>query len=178
VPRYGAVSGSAAPALGALGTYRIGGVGGASIAVGAMLGASFQSWQSSGGAVDAATPCGTLRSQNDGIAIDAYGVAAADFRVAPAVRAGALAGFGLAGFSAGQVGGEVFQPSCASRAGVMPAALLGARAEWQVSRSFHLAAFPLLVHLQPSFDGARLTPRDASGLWARFTFAVGGGFDL
>lgn len=178
VPRFGEVSGSASPSVAALGTYRVGTVGLANIAVGAMLGATFASWEGTSTTPDAAAPCGTLQNQKDGIGIDATALGAASFRVVQGVRAGALAGFGLAGFSAGQVGGDVFQPACSSRAGVMPTFLLGARAEWQLTPSFHLAAFPLLVHLQPAFDGARVTPRDASGLWARFTFALGGGFDL
>jgi hypothetical protein len=176
LPRYGAASGDAAPTLGALVAYRIGGAGNVRIALGGMLRVAFDSWKAT--ANDTAPPCGAISGANDGVAITGYGALSAVWKVVPELDAGALLGLGLAGLAAGPLGGEVFEPTCSGRAGVKPSLLLGVHADWKVTQAARLSLYPILVDLQPAFDGARTTPLDASGLWTRFTFAVGGGFDL
>ncbi len=178
VVRHGDVGGGAAPAFGALATYRIGTAGGARIALGGMLHVTFDSWQNSSNRQESAAPCGLLGDANDGVPISAYGLADVSWRLRPSISAGPIGGIGLAGYVADQVGGDVFQPACSARTGVLPAVLAGGKVSWHVAPRFTLALFPILLHLQPAFDGARVTPRDASGVWVRATFAIGGGFDL
>lgn len=178
IVRHGEVGGGAAPAFGAMGTYRIGNAGGARIALGGMLHVTFDSWKNSSNRQETAAPCGALNDANDGVPISVYGLADVSWRLRPTISAGPIAGLGLAGYVADQVGGDVFQPACSARTGVLPAVLVGGKVGWHVAPGFTLALFPILLHVQPAFDGARVTPRDASGVWVRATFAIGGGFDL
>lgn len=178
VARYGDVGGSPAPAIAALGTYRIGTAGSARIGLGAMMHVTFDSWRNSTNQQEVVPPCGQLSSQNDGVAISAYGVASASWLLHPEVSAGAIAGLGLAGYSAGQLGGDLFKPTCSAHTGILPAVVAGAEVDWRLTPGFRLALFPLLLHLQPAFDGTRVTPRDATGVWLRATIGIGGGFDL
>jgi len=41
-----------------------------------------------------------------------------------------------------------------------------------------VSAFPLTWQVQPAFDGTRASPKDASGVWMRFGFGIGGGVDF
>lgn len=178
VARYGDVGGGAEPALAALGTYRIGTAGSARIGLGAMVHVAFDAWKNSTNVPDVAVPCGQLKNQNDGVAVSAYGVATGSWLLHPEVSAGAIAGIGLAGYVADQLGGDLFQPTCSPRTGILPAVVLGGEVDWRLPSGFRLSLFPLLLHVQPAFDGTRVTPRDASGVWIRAMFGIGGGFDL
>ena len=56
--------------------------------------------------------------------------------------------------------------------------MAGAQIDYALTPIVRLSALPLVLQLQPSFDGARSTPLDASGVWMRATIAIGAGVDL
>jgi hypothetical protein len=61
-------------------------------------------------------------------------------------------------------------------------AAAGAHARWLLDHAItpvvRLSALPLVLQLQPAFDGTRSTPIDTSGVWIRATIAIGAGIDL
>ena len=56
--------------------------------------------------------------------------------------------------------------------------MLGGRVDYALTPTVRLSALPIVLQLQPSFDGTRSTPLDASGVWMRASIAVGAGVDL
>ena len=56
--------------------------------------------------------------------------------------------------------------------------IVGAALDYAITPLVRLSALPLLLQLQPSFEGTRSTPLDSSGIWLRATIAVGIGVDL
>ena len=102
----------------------------------------------------------------------------AGWEIVPRVRAHALAGVGVAAYFAGDVGGDVFVPACSPSPGPKPAFMAGAQIDYALTPVVRLSALPLVLQLQPSFDGARSQPVDATGIWMRATIAIGAGVDL
>ena len=105
-----------------------------------------------------------------------FATGSAGWEIVPRVRAHALAGVGVAAYFAGDLGGDVFVPACSPSPGPKPA-LHGRRADRLCAsrRIVRLSALPLVLQLQPSFDGTRSAPVDASGVWMRATIAIGAG---
>jgi hypothetical protein len=56
--------------------------------------------------------------------------------------------------------------------------MAGAQVDYAITPVVRLSALPLVLQLQPSFEGTRSTPLDTSGIWIRATIAVGVGVDL
>ena len=54
----------------------------------------------------------------------------------------------------------------------------GAQLDYALTPLVRLSALPLVLQLQPSFEGTRSAPLDASGVWMRATIAIGAGVDL
>jgi hypothetical protein len=178
LPKYGSVGGDPHPPLVASGAYRFADVGATTFGVGAMLLLTGDSWDNRIGAPATAAPCGTLSSPRSATALSMFATGSAGWEVVPRVRAHALAGIGLAAYFAGDLGGDVFVPACSPSPGPKPALMAGAQIDYALTPQVRLSALPLVLQIQPSFDGTRSTPLDASGVWMRATIAIGAGVDL
>jgi len=182
LPRFGSVGGSAQLGFHASGTYRVGRAartgGGPELAVGGLFSVTGDSWRNTIDAPSEAQPCGTLRGSTSATALSLFAIGTAGWQIVPRLRVHALAGVGLAGYAADQVGGDVFIPSCSASPGVRPALLLGAQLDYAITDVLRLTAYPVMFQLQPSFGGTRSQPVDSSGIWLRTTFALGLGVDL
>lgn len=178
LPRYGSVGGDPHPTLVASGSYRFADVGATTFAVGAMFLLTGDSWENRVAAPSAAVPCGELSSPRSATALSMFATGSAGWEIVPRVRAHALAGVGVAAYFAGDLGGDVFVPACGASPGPKPAFMVGARIDYAITPIVRLSALPIVLQLQPSFDGARSTPVDASGVWMRATIAIGAGVDL
>lgn len=102
----------------------------------------------------------------------------ASWEIVTRLRLRALGGAGLAAYSADDLGGDLFVPACKPRPGPRPAMILGAELDYAITPVVRLSALPLLLQIQPSFEGTRSTPLDTSGVWWRATIALGVGVDL
>jgi hypothetical protein len=178
LPRYGSVGGAVHPTLTASGTYRFADVGETTFAVGAMFFLTGDSWDNTVGAPGIAAPCGALKNPRSATALSMFAVGSAGWEIVPRLRAHALAGIGLAAYFADDLGGDVFVPSCKPSPGARPALMAGAQVDYAITPVVRLSALPLVLQLQPSFEGTRSTPLDTSGIWIRATIAVGVGVDL
>jgi hypothetical protein len=89
-----------------------------------------------------------------------------------------MGGVGVAVFAAGDLGGDVFIPSCTTSPGARISFLLGTQLDYAVTDTFRFTAMPITLQLQPAFAGVRTDPVDASGLWYRAMIALGVGVDL
>jgi hypothetical protein len=178
LPRYGSLGGSASAALAASGVVRLGAAGPTTFGLGLLVHLTGDSWFNTVGAPDRAQPCGTLSSARSATALSLFAVGSAGWELTPRIRAHALAGAGAATYFAGDLGGDVFTPACSPSPAPKPALLLGAQLDYALTPVVRLSALPLLLQVQPAFDGARTTPVDASGAWLRATFALGAGVDL
>ena len=177
-PRYGGIGGSPQPEGVLSGTVRVAALGGASIAAGALFSVTEDAWDNAVAAPASVPACGTLRNPRQDTAFAAFLLGSAGWEVRPRFHVEALLGVGLAAISADDLGGDLFVPACRPSPAPQPALLLGARLEYALTPAVRLSALPLTLQLQPSFRGAREQPIDASGVWMRFTVAVGVGIDL
>jgi hypothetical protein len=178
LPKYGSVNGDPHPTLIAGGSYRFADAGATTFAVGAMFLLTGDSWENRVAAPSTAAPCGELASPRSATALSMFATGSAGWEIVPRVRAHALAGVGVAAYFAGDLGGDVFVPACGASPGPKPAFMAGAQIDYALTPIVRLSALPLVLQLQPSFDGARSTPVDASGVWMRATIAIGAGVDL
>lgn len=181
LPRYGEIGGAAGATGILIGTHGVADLGRTVIAVGGLASLAGDSWNNTIGAptTNIQGCSGALRSPNGAAATSLMAIGTVGWPVGRRVRIHGLAGAGLAMYFVGSdVGGDLFAPSCNARTGLRPAFLLGAKIDYALTPRLHLSALPLTVQLHGAFDGARTDPRDASGLWARFAIAIGGGFDL
>jgi len=178
LPRHGTIGGNAGAGLMALGTYRVTELGSASISVGGLLSISGESWSNRTGELNEAPNCAPLRDAQSATALSLFGIGTASIPVAPNVRITGIGGVGLAGYFVEHVGGDLFVPSCRPSPGARPALLFGAEIDYALTKNVRLSAFPLTWQIQPSFDGVRAAPRDASGVWMRFGIGIGAGIDL
>jgi len=178
LPRYGRVGG-AAHVTGLLsGTYRFAELGATSFEGGLLVAATGDSWDNTVGAPATVAPCGTLQNARSAAAYSAFAIGGASWELLPKLRLHGLAGAGVAAYSADDLGGDLFVPVCKPRPGPRPAMLLGAELDYAITPLLRLSALPLLLQIQPSFEGTRSTPLDTSGVWLRATIAVGIGVDL
>lgn len=178
IPRFGSVGGAAHPTLAGSGTYRFADVGATTFAVGAMFLLTGDSWDNTVGADNVVQPCGTLKNPRSATALSMFAIGSAGWEIVPRLRAHALAGLGAAAYFADDLGGDVFVPACKPSPGARPSFMLGGRIDYAVTPTVRLSALPLVLQLQPSFEGTRSSPVDTSGVWMRATIAVGVGVDL
>ncbi|MDB4933751.1 MAG: Thiol-disulfide isomerase [Labilithrix sp.] len=178
LPRYGSVGGAAHPELDVSGTYRFADVGATTFAVGATVFLTGDSWDNTVGAPGIAPPCGTLKNPRSATALSMFAMGTAGWEIVPRLRAHALAGLGVAAYFADDLGGDVFVPKCNPSPGARPALMAGAQLDYAITPIVRLSALPLVLQLQPSFEGTRSTPIDTSGVWLRATIAIGVGVDL
>lgn len=178
LPRYGSVGGAAHPTLTASGTYRFADVGATTFAVGAMLLLTGDSWDNTVAAPSTVAPCGALRNPRSDTALSMFVMGTAGWEIAPRWRVHAIAGLGLAAIVADDLGGDVFVAACKPSPGPRPAIMFGGQLDYALTPAVRLSALPILLQLQPAFEGTRSLPIDTSGVWMRATIAVGAGVDL
>lgn len=178
LPRYGSVGGAAQVTGTLSGTYRFLEAGATAIEAGLLFAATSDSWDNTVGAEATVAPCGTLQNARSASAYSAFAMAGASWELVTKLRLHALGGAGLAAYSADDLGGDLFVPVCKPKPGPRPAMILGAALDYAITPLVRLSALPLLLQLQPSFEGTRSTPLDSSGIWLRATIAVGIGVDL
>lgn len=178
LPRAGELGTDVGPAFLLGGTYRVLDVGKVALGAGALLSIAGDGWDNRTGAPNESPTCGPIPDAQGATAIAFYGHASATAPVADRVTVAGLGGVGIAGYAAGNLGGDVFVPTCDASPGVRPTLMLGARVDYALTRLVKLSAVPLTWQVQPSFDGTRAVPRDASGVWMRFGMGVGAGVDL
>jgi hypothetical protein len=178
LPRYGSVGGAAHPTLTASGTYRFADMGATTFAVGAMLLLTGDSWDNTVAAPTTVLPCGALRNPRSDTALSMFVMGTAGWEIAPRWRVHAIAGLGLAAIFADDLGGDVFVAACKPSPGPRPALMFGGQLDYALTPVVRLSALPILLQLQPAFEGTRSLPIDTSGVWMRATIAVGAGVDL
>lgn len=178
LPRFGGVGGAAEPGVILTGTFAALHPGKTTIAFGGFFFAAGDKWQNTVQAPTTVQGCGALRDPNHATALSAFGLGTVGIEVVPHLTAHALGGAGVAGYVVGDVGGDVFIPSCTTSPGARPAFLVGGQLDWAVSSAFRLTAQPISLQLHPAFAAVRQTPKDASGLWMRATIAFGAGLDF
>jgi len=178
LPKYGAVGGAAHPTGTLTGMFRFADAGATAFSAGVLFTATGDSWDNTVNAPAVAQPCGALKNPRSATAFSAFAMGSAGWELATRLRLQALAGAGLAAYSADDLGGDLFVPTCSPSPGVRPATIFGAQLDYAITPLVRLSALPLLLQLQPSFEGTRSTPRDTSGIWLRATIAIGVGVDL
>jgi hypothetical protein len=119
-----------------------------------------------------------LPTAHTATALSAFAAAGLGYRATPRLRLGADLGVGLAGYFLDRGGGDVFQPSCSPSPGVKLALLAGISASLNLTRALRIVASPLVLTLQPAFDGTRSTPIDAADAWLRVGGGLGVAIDL
>ena len=178
LPKHGEIGGSG-PGFLLSGTYLVAEVGNVGISLGALLSIAGDSWDNRTGMPNNAANCtNPVVGAQSGTAIAFYGIGAATLPLSEHVTLTGSGGLGLAGYSVDNVGGDLFVPSCSASPGVRPTFMLGTEVDYAVTPAFRLSAFPLSWQIQSAFDGARETPRDASGAWMRFGIGIGAGVNL
>lgn len=178
LPRYGSVGGAAHPTLVMSGMVRFMDLGATQLGAGLMMFVTGDSWDNTVSAADVASPCGELKDERSATALSMFATGSAGWEIVPRLRAHALAGLGFAAYFAGDLGGDVFVPACKPSPGARPAFMMGARIDYALTPLVRLSALPLVLQVQPSFEGTRSEPLDTSGVWMRATIAVGAGVDL
>jgi hypothetical protein len=178
LPRYGSIGGAAHLTAALNGTYRFADLGPTAFAAGLMVNVTTDSWDNTVGAPATLPECGALKSPRSATAWSAFAIGSAGWEIVPKMRVHALAGAGVAAYSADDLGGDVFVPSCSPSPGARPALIVGAQLDYAITPIVRLSALPLTLQFQPSFEGTRSTPLDTSGVWLRATIAVGVGVDL
>jgi hypothetical protein len=180
LPRYGEIGGTSSVGLTVLGTYRFSSIGRTAISAGGLVTLSGDSWGNRTGQPNAAPGCAALANAHaqSATALSIFALASASHPLGSRVRIVGLGGAGLATYFVCDVGGDLFIPSCQASPGVRPAMIFGAELDFALTSYMRLSAFPLTWQFQPSFDGTRAAPRDASGVWMRFGIGIGAGVDL
>jgi hypothetical protein len=148
--------------------------------VGAHVDITSDSWGNAVGAPNTATNCSstTIQNQESATEIAGYAVGAFGYRISPRLRLGADAGFGLAGYNASTVGGDVFFPSCQPSPGAQIAARGALEVSYSILPMLRAVGTPIAITVHPSYSGARPTPQDATGAWVRYGLGLGVAVDL
>lgn len=179
LPKYGGVGGDAQPGFLVSGTYRVSEGQAPALSVGLLLFLAGDTWKNTVNAPNAVNGCqGGLKDPLSATAFAAYAIGDAGFDLIPRLRVHGVGGVGVAVFAAGDLGGDVFIPSCTTSPGARIAFLLGTQVDYAVTDTFRFTAMPITFQLQPAFAGVRTDPVDASGLWYRAMIALGVGVDL
>lgn len=179
LPRHGEVSGESSAGFDLRASYRVASAGSLWIGAGALLAVNGDEWKNRIEAPNMASNCrGSMESPLDATALSVFATGSLSAPIVRHVRVVGLGGIGGAAYLVDDVSGDLFVPSCSPSTGLKPALLLGAEVDWAVTNVVHLYAKPLAWQVQPAFGGVRSTPVDASGVWMRFSFALGGGVDF
>ena len=180
--KYGEVGSGAAPAGVIMANYRITKIGPASLALGGLVHLTGDSWDNSVNAPKTGiTNCenGMLGDSQSATALSFFFIGNLMAPITDKLEIGGSAGVGLAQlFTGTDVGGDLFVPTCRASPGGRPAFTLAPQIDYAITPVIRLSAMPFAFQLQGAFDGARDTPKDASSVWMRFTFAIGLGVDL
>ena len=131
-----------------------------------------------GNSVAASTTACAVPARFEGTALAGFIDGSLGYRATQRIRIDADLGFGLGGYFASPVGGDVFLPSCSPAPGVVPALTVGASVSYAFTRSVRAVVAPLWFEAEPAFYGVRRTPIDASGPWLRLGGGLGVAVDL
>jgi hypothetical protein len=178
VPRFGSIGGSAAAA--GLLTAGYVAIDDRGLVVTVGLGAIFtgDGWSNSEGLPNTSANCGApIGSSSSATAFSAFLEGGAAWRASPRWRLGGDFGLGIATYSVGEAGRDVFTPTCRPSPGAKPMVHFDAVASYAFSRDLRLLLSPLVFEVQPAFDGTSPGPRDATGAWLRYSAAAGLAFD-
>lgn len=180
LPRFGSIGGSVAPTGLLSATYVAIDSPRYVFGVGLLAMLTADSWSNTIGAPDTAAGCGgtTIPANEQATAFSGFVLAQGAVHLTPRWRAGLDLGVGLASYSLGTAGGDLFVPTCHPSPGVEPALHFGLEGSYALSRQLRLLLSPALLEVQPTFAGTRNDPRDASGAWVRFSLAAGLAFDV
>jgi hypothetical protein len=136
---------------------------------------TYDTWSNTVGAP--ALSC-NLTNDESATAVSAFLDAALGYRASARFRFTGDFGFGLAVYPASQRGADLFEPSCDASTSVRPAVHFGADASYAFTPALRALLAPILLEVQPAFDGARTSPIDASGAWLRIGAGLGIALDL
>lgn len=176
VNRYGGVGGSPMPMGYLLATYSLLDAERWVVGLGVRFGVTGDAWGTSANVSNVSlSPSCKLPAEYTAASVLAHALATAGIRLTPKLRAAADVGFGLATSTASDVGGDVFLPQCSSAPGVQPAAHFAFSASYQFTPWLRGVARPLILDLQPAYDGTRT---DAASAWLRYSFTLGAAFDF
>jgi len=99
--------------------------------------------------------------------------------VGKGVLLGADLGLGVADLpGAGQLGGDVFVPSCSASPGARALVHLGSEVSIAVGRAIRLLIAPVTVEAHAAYAGTRAAPSDATSTWWRFGSTAGVAYDF
>jgi len=149
------------------------------LGAGVLLNITGDSWTNTIGAPISGDGCTQSIANNEtATEIAGYGIGTFAVRVIPRLRVGADAGLGLAGYSVGAVGGDLFYPTCQPSTGAQVAARVGLEASYAFLPYLRGVVTPLALQVHPSYSGVRSTPIDATGSWVRLGIGLGVALDL
>ena len=177
LPRYAGVGGSVMPMGYVLATYSLLDAERWVVGIGLRFAMNGDAWGTSAGVsnIIATDPTCKVPAEYSAASFLFHAMGTASIRITPLLRAGFDVGFGLAASTASDVGGDVFMPQCNSSPGVQPSAHFAFAASYRVFEPLRIVARPLILDVQPAFDGSR---NDASGTWLRYGFTVGAALDF
>jgi hypothetical protein len=178
-PEHGSVGGAGA-VVGLLGaSYVVFDAHRAIVNVGIRAMLTADSWSNTVGAPAKPANCGeAIPIDESATSLSAFLTAGAAWRASTRWRLGGELGLGIATYSASAVGGDLFTPTCRPSLSPEPAMHLAGTASYSFSHELRLILSPVILQAQPAFDGTRSGPKDASGLWLRYSAAAGLAFDL
>ncbi len=179
ITAYGDATGGASPAGFIAASVPLVDRGRLRFAVGARLAISGDTWSTSAGVsnITGALSCKLPRDYS-GATVAGHAVATGGVAVSDELRAFVDVGFGLAGLTTSDVGGDAFMPVCNAATGIAPAAHLALAVSYAVVPRLRLVLRPIALDAQPAFVGARRAPIDASGAWLRATMTAGAAFEF
>jgi hypothetical protein len=180
VPRYGSIGGSATAAGYFSGAYVALDDRNLVVTLGLAAMLTGDTWSDSAGPQYPNTNanCGSsIPADGSATAFSAFLEGGAAWRGSPRWRIGGNVGLGIATYSVGEAGRDVFVPTCRPSPGVEPAVHFDGVASYAFSRDLRLLLSPVVLEFQPAFGGTSNAPRDATGLWIRYSAAAGLAFD-
>ncbi len=176
LPHYASAGGSVMPMGYLLATYALLDAERWMLGAGLRFGMSGDAWGTSAGVSNVALdPKCKVPAEYTAATLLVHAVGTAAMRVTPLLRASLDVGIGLAASTASDVGGDVLFARCGASTGVQPAAHFALAASYRVAEPLRLIVRPLILDLQPAYDGAR---PDASSVWLRYGFTVGAALDF
>ena len=179
VPRFGSIGGNAAPAGYLEGAYVPLDTPYLMATVGAAVTFTGDSWSNTSGLPNDNRNCGAAIPAGDGAtALSVFLEGGIAWHVSPRWRVGGNLGAGIATYSMGEAGLDVFAPSCRPAPGVKPVFRFNGMISYALSSELRLLLAPTVIEAQPAFDGASPGPRDATGAWLRYGSAAGLAFDI
>ena len=147
--------------------------------VGLLFTVASDSWGNTIGAPTTGPGCtATITATESSTELAGFGVGEFAYRFTDKFRVGGDAGLGLAGYTAGAVGGDLFYPTCQPSPGAQVAAHLGVEASYTIIPLLRAIVTPLALQIHPSYSGARPNPVDATGAWLRIGIGLSLAVDL